>query len=186
MMLLEKLSEQLKDRMIEWCNQQPLKEETGSTYVKGRLEKWYRFGSNLQSVRSGRDRVFACPDVPDFIAEIGNRYLPSWNSVLVCGGPTSIHWHRDHGHFLGPAVMINLGLAKYEWADRGADVNALTGMKSAELQSGDVVRIDTKCPHRSTQISAARFNITFRTIKAEFMKEFPREQTPGRDVDLDF
>jgi hypothetical protein len=152
-----------------WCKEQNLEHTTGSTYVNGRVEKWFVNGSNLQSIASGRGRIFPAESLPASIAAVGNRFLRGWNSVLVCGGKTTISWHRDHGHFHGPAVMINLGEALYEEAARNADMKNLTGVTGLKLLNGNVVWIDTKNPHRATQLSAERFNITFRTIKPEFL-----------------
>jgi hypothetical protein len=44
---------------------------------------------------------------------IAQRLLLGWHSLLIYGGDTTIHWHRDHSHFAGIAVMVNLGEAFY-------------------------------------------------------------------------
>jgi hypothetical protein len=172
MEIIDQLQPGVLEPIREWCRRQPLGEVTKSSYVKGRLEKWYRMGSNLQSIHLlGRARVFQCEEAPLVVNYFGDLHLKGWNSLLVCGGPTTITWHRDHGHFFGPAVMINLGEATYHESDRNADINTPTAIKfqNYHLEDGMVVWIDTKMPHASTQISAERFNLTFRTIKPEYL-----------------
>lgn len=176
MKILNQLEAKYADQICEWCRKQPLAETTYSSYVKGRLEKWYRMASNLQSIRFGKAQVYKVPNAPDWLNACGDKYLPSWNSLLVCGGPTSITWHRDHGHFEGPAVMINLGEATYTEAMRHADIKRLaegsiaSAFEKRELKDGMIVLIDTKLPHMAVQTSKERFNLTFRTIKPEFLK----------------
>lgn len=175
MKVVGELSQDNLKLIREWCQKQPLELMTKSSYVKGRLEKWYRYASNLQSI-TGRGEVFYAGEPKDdlaydIICAFGNVLLPGWNSLLVCGGPTSIGWHRDHGHFMGPAVMINLGEALYSELPRHSDIkqaNLLTS-KGRLLKDGEIVEIDTKMPHQSVQQSKERFNLTFRTIKFEFM-----------------
>lgn len=171
MKILNQLETKYADLLREWCRKQKLAETTYSSYVKGRLEKWYRMGSNLQSIKLGYAKVFKCTDAPGWITACGDKYLPGWNSLLVCGGPTTIDWHRDHGHFFGPAVMINLGEAKYSEAERHAAISAGSSPRaqSHDLKDGMIVLIDTKLPHKSEQVSPERFNLTFRTIRPEFL-----------------
>jgi hypothetical protein len=95
--------------------------------------------------------------------------MPTWNSILVCKGHlpesnTSIAWHRDHGHFHGPAVMINFG--KSEYSQKHYEL----GLQSMELNNGDIVSINTKLLHQSYQRSKLRYNITFREVKPDFVK----------------
>jgi hypothetical protein len=157
-------------QMWDYCRALPLETTTHSSYAPNRKEVWRRLGSNLQSVTHGRAKVFRYPAAPDFLESIGSKHLPGWNSILICGGPTSISWHRDHSHFHGPAVMINLGTAVYrEMKNRHAkDVRDPAGVTEATLLDGQVVLIDTKMLHSSQQMSTERFNLTFRTIKEEY------------------
>ena len=148
--------------LLAWIKQEPLAEVTKSSYVHGRLEKWYRRGSNLQSLARGHAQLFKCPDPPDRLIQFGDRSLPGWHSLLVCGGPTSIHWHRDHGHFERQAVMINLGRAVYRELDKEV-------VESLTLEDGDVVELDIKVIHVADQLSPVRFNFCFRRIKPEFL-----------------
>jgi hypothetical protein len=94
---------------------------------------------------------------------LGDRLLPGWHSLLVCGGDTTIHWHRDHGHFEGIAVMVNLGEAFYLERDYEQ------GELQHHLTDGLVIRINTKLLHKAVPISAPRYNLTFRHIKPEFL-----------------
>lgn len=158
-----------------WCRSLDLKEVTKSGYVKGRKEKWFTHGSNLQSPTKG-GAIFAADAAPDFIKEIGDKYYKGWNSILVCGNPTSIKWHRDHGHFEANAVMINLGTAKYEeMTYRHAKIGDGSEIKTTDLKDGQIVMINTKLLHQSTQTSDERFNITFRRIKDEYLKPSAKE-----------
>ena len=138
-----------------------------SSYSKDRLEVWYGLGSNLQSIVDKRGAVTQYSAPPEFVAEIGNKYLPKWNSILVCKGNspdsnTSIHWHRDHGHFFGPAVMVNFGKAEY------SQRHYEHGIQSMDLTNGDIIEINTKLIHQAKQISKLRYNITFREVRPEY------------------
>lgn len=96
--------------------------------------------------------------------------LPDMISLFICGGylpetSTSIQWHRDHSHFIGKAVMLNLGEAIYrEKPERGSD-----HIIKYKLTDGLVVLIDTKLLHSAEQISAKRYNFTFRRIKPQYL-----------------
>lgn len=160
--LIGQLSKGARDWLRDWARQQPLAEVTHSGYVRGRLEAWYRLGSNLQSVHCGRASITAAPEPPERLADFGERNLPGWRSLLVCGGPTAISWHRDHSHFEAEAVMINLGDAVF----RERDSNVEEGLI---LSDGDVVRLDIKVLHMAEQKSTERFNFCFRRIKTEYL-----------------
>lgn len=164
MEILGKLSGEELEYIRTWCRSLKLLPITKSSYVGGRVEKWFNIGSNLQNIRLGRAKITVNEIVPDFISQWGTRFLSGWNSVLVCGGATSINWHRDHGHFEAPAVMINLGSALYTEQVYGE------GEKSQHLTDGTIVKINTKLLHKSEQQSTERFHITFRTIKEQFLK----------------
>lgn len=157
-----RINAEARSWLLAWVKQEPLDEVTKSRYVNGRLEKWYRTGSNLQSLARGHARLFSCPEPPERLIKFGDQNLPGWHSLLVCGGPTSIHWHRDHGHFERIAVMINLGRAVYRELDKEV-------IESVTLEDGDVVELDIKITHAADQLSNERFNFCFRRIKPEFL-----------------
>lgn len=48
----------LKD-LYSWIENQPLDKAVHSSYAPNRIEKWYGFGSNLQSLKLGRHCIFA-------------------------------------------------------------------------------------------------------------------------------
>lgn len=105
--------------------------------------------------------------MPKSIAAIGEKHIPGWNSCLVCGGLTNIDWHRDHGHFTDPAVMINLGDALYE---EMPDPKMPNQKNSYNIKDGQILLLNTKLLHKATQVSDVRFNITFRIIRTEFLQ----------------
>jgi hypothetical protein len=146
----------------------PLAEITGSSYVKGRLEAWYERGSNLQSIPAGRARIFTATPAWDRLRNLGNLYLPGWHSMLVCGGQTSIDWHRDHGHFEGDGLMLNLGEAEF-WTQ--SDPRDVSTQQRILLTDGMVVRIQIKVLHRSVQRSPERFHVTWRKIRPAFLSQ---------------
>jgi hypothetical protein len=133
-----------------------------SRYAPNRLVKCFGIASNLQSIAKGRARLFRAEDPGRRIRSLGERLLPGWHSLLVCGGDTTIHWHRDHGHFEGMAVMVNLGEALY--LERDYD----RGELQHHLTDGLVVRINTKLLHKAVPLSTPRYNLTFRRVKPEF------------------
>jgi hypothetical protein len=148
----------------EWVESVPLSPtEIRSRYAPHRSVKCFGIASNLQSIAKGRARLTRTDDPGERIRSLGERLLPGWHSLLVCGGDTTIQWHRDHGHFAGMAVMVNLGEAFYfEWDyDRGELQHHLT--------NGLVIRINTKLLHKAVPISTPRYNLTFRHIKPEFL-----------------
>ena len=146
-----------------WMGELPLEPITKSNYVENRLEKWLRVGSNLQSIPANRHRVFRCPEPPDFVTVLGDSALPGWESLLVCGGATSITRHSDHGVFESQAVMLNVGQARFTEHYAGDREESLA------LESGDLILLDIKVPHSSVQLSPARFHMTFRRIKKPFL-----------------
>lgn len=153
-----------RDLLWQWCRSLDLKPVTHSRYVNGRLEKWFCHSSNLQSVACGRAAIHREPPVPLFVADIGDTYLPTWNSVLVCGGNTSILWHRDHSHFAPRAVMVNLGTCMF-------GEHTGTAEEEKDLVDGDVIDLDISVTHRARQTSTERFSITFRTIHPKYMSK---------------
>jgi len=136
-----------------------------SRYAPNRRVKGFRVVSNLQSIAKGRDRLIQVEEPDQRIRELGDRLLPGWHSLLVCGGDTTIHWHRDHGHFEGTAVMVNLGEALYQERDYER------GELHHHLTDGLVVRINTKLLHQATPLSTPRYNLTFRHLKPEFIPQ---------------
>lgn len=142
-----------------------------SRYAPNRVVKCFGVASNLQSISKGRGRLFRADDPGDRIRNLGDRLLPGWHSLLVCGGDTTIHWHRDHGHFEGPAVMINLGEAFY--FERDYELGEL----KHHLTDGLVVRINTKLLHKAMPISNPRYNLTFRHVKPEFLPQIEDYRT---------
>lgn len=142
-----------------------------SRYAPNRLVKCFGVASNLQSIAKGRARLRRTDDPGDRIRALGNRVLPGWHSLLVCGGDTSIHWHRDHGHFEGMAVMINLGEAFYFERDY------VQGELQHRLTDGQIIRINTKLLHKAIPISTPRYNLTFRHLKPEFISQVEDEIT---------
>lgn len=136
-----------------------------SRYAPNRLVKCFGIASNLQSIPQGRARLFRTDEPDQRMRSLGDRLLPGWHSLLVCGGDTTIHWHRDHGHFEGMAVMVNLGEAIY--SERDYD----RGELQHHLTHGLVIRINTKLLHKAVPLSTPRYNLTFRHIKPEFLPQ---------------
>lgn len=134
-----------------------------SRYAPHRLVKSFGIASNLQSLTKGRARLVRVESPDDRIRWLGDRLLPGWHSLLVCGGDTTIHWHRDHGHFAGMAVLVNLGEAYYMERDYEQ------GELKHHLTNGLVVRINTKLLHQAVPRSTPRYSLTFRHIKPAFL-----------------
>lgn len=157
------------DKLLNWAQEQTLTKAVQSSYAPKRLEKWFNNGSNLGSIDGNRGTVFPCTPLEPHIGNIVvPKYLKSYNSVLLCGGNTSINWHRDHGHFEAIAIMVNLGQATF-WeqldpSDAGTQMEYM-------LNHGDIVKIDTKVLHKAVQVNADRYSLTFRTIRPEFMQQ---------------
>jgi hypothetical protein len=140
-----------------------------SSYAPERLEIWYGFASNLQSIKDGRANVEWVRDFPDWLDELRKTYFPEADSSLICRGTrndsdTSIEWHRDHGCFENRVVMINFGKAIFyiQTYDDGIIVK--------HLYDGEVVDFDSKLLHKSSQTSDERYIITFRKVKREFLR----------------
>ena len=139
-----------------------------SSYAPNRVEKWFGYSSNLQSIKDGRSCVEWTENFPFWINELRNKYFKESDSVLVCKGiksdsDTSIDWHRDHGNFHNRVVMVNYGKAIFylQTYDDGTVI--------VELNDGDVVDFDSKMLHKSSQLSMERYIITFRKVKREYL-----------------
>jgi hypothetical protein len=140
-----------------------------SSYAPMRLEKWYGYASNLQSIKEGRVEVTWTENFPDWMEEIRVKFFPESNSALLCKGArpesdTSIDWHRDHGTFENRVVMVNFGYAVLyvQDYDKGTIVHT--------VKDGEVIDFDSKLLHKSSQSCDERFIITFRKLKTEFSK----------------
>jgi hypothetical protein len=142
-----------------------------SRYAPNRSVKCFGIASNLQSITKGRSRLVRVESPESRIQALGDRLLPGWHSLLVCGGDTTIHWHRDHGHFEGMAVMVNLGKAFYMERDEQQ------GELQHHLTDGLVVRINTKLLHQALPLSTPRYNLTFRHIKPAFLPQVEATRT---------
>lgn len=154
----------------EWVESLPLSPTTiRSRYAPNRSVKCFGIASNLQSISKGRARLFQTDDPGKRIRSLGDRLLPGWHSLLVCGGDTTIHWHRDHGHFEGIAVMVNLGEALYFERDYHQ------GELQHHLTDGLVIRINTKLLHQAVPLSIPRYNLTFRHLKPKFLPQVEAE-----------
>lgn len=145
-----------------------------SSYAPERVEIWYGYGSNLQSVKDGRSVVEWVRDLPEWLDELRIKYSPESNSVLICKGTradvdqalhsdTSIDWHRDHGNFHNRVVMINYGMATFYLHTYN------NGTLIHTLKDCDVVDFDSKLLHKSSQLTNNRYIITFRKVKREFL-----------------
>jgi len=142
-----------------------------SRYAPNRRVKCFGVASNLQSIAKGRAKLTRVDSPEPRIQALGERLLPGWHSLLVCGGDTTIHWHRDHGHFEGIAVMVNLGEAIYMERDY------TQGEMHHHLTDGLVVRINTKLLHRAVPVFTPRYNLTFRHLKSEFLPQIEAQGT---------
>jgi len=147
-----------------------------SRYAPHRRVRCFGVASNLQSIAKGRDRLIRVEEPDHRIQELGDRLLPGWHSLLVCGGDTRIHWHRDHGHFEGMAVMVNLGEATYQERDYER------GELHHHLTDGLVIRINTKLLHQAIPLSTPRYNLTYRHLKPEFIPRI--EEEPGVQLNI--
>lgn len=141
-----------------------------SSYAPNRLESWYGYSSNLQSIKEGRVEISWERNFPDWLQDIRDVYFPEANSALLCRGnkpdsDTSIEWHRDHGTFENRVVMVNLGKALFYLQDY------VNGTLVYELKDGDVIDFDSKLLHKSVQTSNNRTIITFRKLKTEFSSQ---------------
>ena len=153
-------------QLWKWVEAVPLSPTAiRSRYAPNRSVKCFGIASNLQSIAKGRARLFRTDDPGERVRLLGDRLLPGWHSLLVCGGDTTIHWHRDHGHFEGMAVMVNLGEAFYFERDYEQ------GELRHHLTDGLVIRINTKLLHKAVPLSVPRYNLTFRQLKSEFVPQ---------------
>jgi hypothetical protein len=139
-----------------------------SSYAPLRLEKWYGFNSNLQSVKSDRHEVTFSEDIPTVFDRIHRTYYPDSDSMLMAYGKkpesdSSIAPHRDHSFCQAKAIMINFGSSVFTEHPYDSDPIDYT------LQPGDIIEIDTKLIHSSKQISDRRYNATFRKVRPEYL-----------------
>lgn len=138
-----------------------------SSYAPLRVEKWYGYVSNLQSIKDGRVNVEWGENFPPWLEELRVKFFPESNSALLCKGvkpnsDTSIDWHRDHGTFLPQVVMLNFGevIFSLQTYDEGTIVKT--------IGDGEVWAFDSKLLHKSSQVSDERYIITFRKTKTEY------------------
>lgn len=153
---------------IKYLRVMPFRNVVKSSYAPMRVENWYGYASNLQSIKDGRVEINWVADFPSWIDSLRKKYFPESDSCLVCKGQrpesdTTIDWHRDHGTFENKVVMINYGLA-YFYIDNYGDTKVIP------LNDGVVVEFDSKLPHKAIQTSDERYIITFRKTKKEFRK----------------
>ncbi|NEO33222.1 MAG: hypothetical protein F6K36_22910 [Symploca sp. SIO3C6] len=170
MKVIGQFSGNVLTKLWDWVRSQNLDNCVRSRYAPQRLERWYGFGSNLQSLKNGRAKIFPAERPSNPIIQLGDELYPGWHSLLVCGGKTDIGWHFDHGHFTKEAVMVNLGESIY------SECSAFNGYKPIEwtehkITDGMVVEIDIKRLHCAQQISATRFNLTWRKFKPEYLEQ---------------
>lgn len=156
-----------KDDILEELKVLEFNNTVKSSYAPTRVEIWYGYGSNLQSVKDGRSEVEWKRDFPSWLEDLRKAYFPEANSALLCRGTkpdsdTSIDWHRDHGNFEKRVVMVNFGHAIFYLQDY------VQGTLVYTLKDGDVVEFDSKLLHKSTQLTEDRYIITFRKVKKEF------------------
>ena len=139
-------------------------EAVKSHYAPRRLEQWFEWGFNLQSIKEGRHQLSSYNQAPDRFKRLGNLVYPGWNSLLCCYGnfqdetSTSITTHRDHGFCENKVVMLNLGIADF----------TIDG-KTHRLVDGVVVEFDSKLPHSARQLSKERANFSFRKVRESFL-----------------
>ncbi len=142
-----------------WVRQQPVSGLIQSRYARGRLEAYYGLGVTL----SRQPNLYRAID-DERVNALGDRILSGWHSALLCKylPGVCIHPHRDHTCFERWAVMVNIGEAIFvEYPEK----ERIT----TPLRDGDVVRINTKILHGVEPVTAARYSLTFRTIKPEFL-----------------
>jgi hypothetical protein len=54
-----------------------------SSYAPERVEIWYGYGSNLQSIKEGRAEVEWKRDFPEWLEKARRKYFPESNSALL-------------------------------------------------------------------------------------------------------
>lgn len=144
--------------------------QTKSSSAPHRLECWFRYRSNLQSIVKKRAKLWTVGDPHPRLVALGDRLLPGWHSLLCCKGErplsdTSIRPHKDHAHFEAEAVMLNLGEAIYSEMPSEDDDE----WEKHHLTDGMVVKIDTSLIHMAAQVSDVRYNLTFRKVREHFL-----------------
>lgn len=167
MKLLGHLATDDRTFLEEWCREQHLARVAQSRLAPKRVEKWFGLASNLAYIHTGQAQVYVATSfevIPSILKQMGDLLLPGWNSILVCGGDTTIRLHKDHPHFQATALSINLGVAEYEEVKPQP-----LGRQLSTLLPGQVLELDISIPHRATQTSESRYNVTFRTIKGSFL-----------------
>ena len=145
-----------------------------SSYAKKRLEKWYGYHSNLQSVKGDRHAVVYSEDLPEVFERIRLTHYPEADSLLMAYGKkplsdNSILPHRDHAFCKNKAIMINFGSSIF--TEHPYDSDPI----NYKLKPGDIVEIDTKIIHSSEQISNRRYNATFRQVRPEWLPSKAKE-----------
>lgn len=141
-----------------WANQQPVAELLHSRYARGRLEAYYGLGMTL----SQTPHLYPARQDPQ-VTNLGNRWLPAWDSALLCqySPGVGINPHRDHTCFQAWAVMVNLGEADFfEYVGKDKVITP--------LPDGALVRINTKVLHGVLPVNRLRYSLTFRHLKPNF------------------
>lgn len=155
---------------LEWLDSLEFKKQLHSSYAPSRLERWFEKGSNLQSILDNRAEIVKYEKMPAALTLYCKKLWSDYDSVLVCKGKkpssdTSIDWHRDHGHFEAKAVMLNFGTSEYGQRHYSGELTL------DRIEDGDIVEIDTKIVHKSTQLSDLRYNVTLRKVKMKYASD---------------
>ncbi|NEQ50788.1 MAG: hypothetical protein F6K11_11735 [Leptolyngbya sp. SIO3F4] len=147
------------NKLYSWAEKQPVTLLLNSNYARGRLECYYGLAVDLKK----QPKIDPSHQDPQVDA-LGDRLLANWHSALLCKylPGVGINPHRDHTCFQPWAVMVNIGKANFfEYQGRDKVITP--------LQSGDIVRINTKILHGVDPVKDVRYSLTFRHIKAEFL-----------------
>lgn len=142
--------------LADWVQRQPLDKAQDSD----RYEMWFQKHNSDKVMRSPRGVITRELPLVNAIQTIATTYLPSWNSLLVCSGGTSIDWHVDPAFFANTAVMINLGEVTFSSGDS----------LNNHIFSGTVLEFDISKPHKSVQLTQERHSLIFRTIRRDYFE----------------
>ena len=145
----------------DWLRRQPFSELLGSRYAKGRQECYYGLGVTLQKSPT----IYPAAQ-DDRIETLGDRYLPGWDSALLCeyNSGVGINPHRDHTCFAAWAIMVNFGQAEFvEYPSREKVITPLS--------DGAIVRLNTKILHAVRPVQHRRYSLTFRQLKPAYQPD---------------
>ncbi|HLO52521.1 MAG TPA: hypothetical protein VK211_29245 [Kamptonema sp.] len=153
------------DRLMNWCDRQPLEPEVFSGRQTCRTKKWWGTEAEFYFTQSHcykRDPIESDP----YLAALRDRFLPESDSILLyryeIGG--EIGEHLDKKCFEPTVIMINLIDCEADlFGDRGT-TKFRWNRQNYHLKHGEVMQFDSRVLHSVPKLKSARYSLQFRKI----------------------